>query len=112
MDTEDPVEVGADTTYEIRITNTGSKTESDIKLVCLIPDQMEFKGAQGPSRFREQGKEIVFDALPKLAPRADAIYRINVKATAAGVVRFKSQITSTILQEPVIKMEATRIYAD
>ena len=33
VDTEDPIEVGAETVYEIRITNTGSKTETDLKLV-------------------------------------------------------------------------------
>jgi uncharacterized repeat protein (TIGR01451 family) len=112
VDTEDPLEVGAETVYEIRITNTGSKTETDIKLVCNIPEKMEFKGAQGPTRFHAEGRDIVFDALPKLAPRADAIYRITAKGVAPGDVRFKSQITSTLLQEPVIEMEATRIYAD
>lgn len=112
VDTEDPIEGGSETSYEIRVTNTGSKTETDIRLSCLIPDQMQFKDAQGPSRHHEQGKEVVFEALPKLAPRADAIYRVNVKAVAPGSVRFKAQLTSTNLQEPVIEQEATRIYDD
>jgi uncharacterized repeat protein (TIGR01451 family) len=112
VDTEDPIEVGADTAYEIRITNTGSKTETDIKLVCVVPDKMQFKSAQGPTRFHEQGKEIVFEALPKLAPRADAIFRVNVKGVTPGDVRFRAQITSTNLQEPVVEMESTRIYED
>jgi uncharacterized repeat protein (TIGR01451 family) len=112
VDTEDPIEVGAGTAYEIRITNTGSKTETDIKLVCTVPDKMQFVGAQGPVRFHEQGRDVIFDALPKLAPRADAIFRINVKATAPGDVRFKAQITSTNLVEPVLEMESTRIYED
>src|SRR5262249_50531155 len=34
VDTEDPIEVGGDTAYEVRITNTGSKTETDIKLIA------------------------------------------------------------------------------
>jgi uncharacterized repeat protein (TIGR01451 family) len=112
VDTEDPVEVGADTTYEIRITNTGSKTETDIKVVCTIPDKMQYKGSQGPSRGHEEGRDIVFDPLPKLAPRADAIYRVNVKAIGAGDVRFKTRITSTNLVEPVHEEESTRIYED
>jgi hypothetical protein len=112
VDTEDPIEVGGDTAYEIRITNTGSKTETDIKLVCTIPEKMEFKNAQGPAKCHAEGKVIVFDPVPKLAPRADAIFRVNVKALQAGDVRFKAQITSTNLVEPVLEMEATRIYAD
>lgn len=112
VDTEDPIEVGSETSYEIRITNTGSKTETELKLVCVLPEQMQFKSATGPARFHEQGKELIFESIPKLAPRADAIFRVNVKATAAGSVRFKAQITSTGLLEPSVKIESTRIYDD
>lgn len=112
VDTEDPIEVNGDTAYEVRITNTGSKTETDIKLVASVPEKMQFKNAQGPARYREEGKTIVFEPIQKLAPRADAIFRINVKALEPGTVRFQIQVTSTNLTEPVIKMEPTRIYSD
>ncbi len=112
VDTEDPIEVGGDTAYEIRITNTGSKTETDIKLIAMVPEKMEFKTAQGPVKFREDNKQVVFEPLEKLAPRADAIFRVNVKALEAGTVRFKIQVTSTNIVEPIIKMEPTRIYDD
>jgi uncharacterized repeat protein (TIGR01451 family) len=111
VDTEDPIEVGGDTAYEVRITNTGSKTETDIRLIATVPDKEEFKGGTG-LKYRVEGKTIIFDPLEKLAPRADAIIRINVKAIEAGTVRFKIQLTSTNIQEPVIKMESTRIYSD
>jgi uncharacterized repeat protein (TIGR01451 family) len=112
VDTEDPIEVNSETAYEVRITNTGSKVETDIKLVATVPDKMEFKNATGPVRFHQEGKMIAFEPLEKLAPKADAIFRINVKALEAGTVRFKIQMTSTNLTEPIIKMEATRIYSD
>jgi uncharacterized repeat protein (TIGR01451 family) len=112
VDTDDPIEVNSETVYEVRVTNTGSKVETDIKLLATIPDKMEFKSATGPVRFHEEGKTIVFEPLEKLAPKADAIFRINVKALDQGTVRFKIQMTSTNLTEPVIKMEATRIYSD
>jgi len=112
IDLEDPVEVGTETTYEIRITNTGSKTETDVKILCTIPDKMQFKSATGPTTHILNGNEVVFQPIPKLAPRADAIYRLTVKAIAPGVVNFKGRLTSTILQDPVTKEEPTRIYAD
>jgi uncharacterized protein DUF11 len=112
VDTEDPIEVGADTSYEIRVSNTGTKTENDIKIVCTIPDKMQFKAAQGPTRYQEQGKEVVFEPLAKLAPRADAIFRVSVKALAAGDVRFKTSLTSSTLIEPVMETESTKIYND
>ncbi len=112
VDTEDPIEAGGETAYEVRITNTGSKVENDIKLIATIPDKMQFKNSQGPVRYREEGKTVVFDPIPALAPRADAIFRINVKALEPGTVRFKIQVTSANLIDPVVKMEATRIYSD
>jgi uncharacterized repeat protein (TIGR01451 family) len=112
VDTEDPIEAGGDTAYEIRITNTGSKTEENIKLIATVPEKMQFKNAQGPIRYQEQGKTIVFDPIPALAPQANAIIRINVKALDAGTERFKIQVTSLNLTDPVVKMEATRIYSD
>lgn len=112
VDLDDPIEVGAETSYEVRITNTGSKTETDVKLVCMVPEKMQFKGATGPVKFTQNGNEIIFEPIPRLAPRADAIFRITVKTTAAGVVHFKSRLTSTLLTEPVTKEEATRIYSD
>jgi uncharacterized repeat protein (TIGR01451 family) len=112
VDTEDPIEVGSETCYEVRVTNTGSKPETDIRLVATVPDQMEFKSAEGGMCHAEGGKALVFDAVPTLAPRAEALFRIHVRALQAGTVRFKIQLTSGSIVEPVIKMESTRIYAD
>jgi hypothetical protein len=112
VDLDDPIEVGAETSYEVRITNTGSKTETDVRLVCTIPDKMEFKSATGPVRHTQHGNEVIFDAIPQLAPRADAIFRVKVKTTAPGVANFRARITSTLLVDGVTKEEATRIYTD
>ncbi|HEV3080623.1 MAG TPA: hypothetical protein VGY66_12625 [Gemmataceae bacterium] len=114
IDLEDPVEVGANCRYEIRVTNTGSKTETNIQVSCTMPDKLEFWGAQGAgnSHHRIEGKEVVFEALPKLPPRADAVYRIQCKAVAPGDIRFKARIKADSLEEPVNKEESTRVYAD
>ena len=67
VDTDDPIEVGAETSYEIRVTNTGSKTETNLELVCTVPDKMEFRGAKCAAgcRFRLEGKELIFEPLPR-----------------------------------------------
>ena len=108
----DPIEVGGETIYEIRIINTGTKAETDIKLTCEIPDKMQFKRATGPTGYTPNGNEIVFAPLPQLGPRSDAAYRVTVQGTTPGIAKFKSRITSAILAEPVHKEEATRIYSD
>src|SRR5260370_42493251 len=39
-DTEDPIEVGAETPYEVRIVNTGSKDDGNVQLACIVPEKM------------------------------------------------------------------------
>jgi uncharacterized repeat protein (TIGR01451 family) len=114
VDLDDPVETGTDTAYEIRVTNTGSKTETNLQLVCTIPQEMEFRSAKSSANCNHhlQGKELVFDPLPKLAPRADAIYRVNVRGIQPGDVRFRAQIMADGLKAPVLKEESTKVYGD
>jgi uncharacterized repeat protein (TIGR01451 family) len=114
IDTDDPVEVGAETAYEIRVTNTGSKTESNLQLICTIPDKMEFRSATGAGGARShlEGRELTFEPIPKLAPRADAIFRVHVRGTAPGDLRFRARITAEGLTEPVLKEESTKVYGD
>lgn len=113
-DTEDPVEVSKDTSYEIRLTNTGTKTETNLQLTCTIPDKMEFKGAKAAPgcTFKLEGRELVFSALPKLPPRADVIYRVNVRCLAPGDLRFQARVRADGLETPVLREESTRVYGD
>lgn len=114
VDSEDPIEVGAETTYEVTITNTGSKADSNLQLVCTIPSELELISAQGPAGIRSEkkGTKLVFEKLPTLAPRADAVYRIKVRGIAVGDVRFRAEITAGGLSKPVIKEESTKVYGD
>jgi uncharacterized repeat protein (TIGR01451 family) len=115
VDAEDPIEVNGEEVYEIRVSNTGSKTDTDIRLVITIPDKMEFKSADSPTcpvRYGVQGKTVTFEPIERLVPKADAIIRVRTKALEPGSVRFKVQLTSATLTEPVTKEESTRIYSD
>jgi len=113
-DVDDPVEVGASTSYEIRVTNTGTKTETNLQLVCTVPGEMQCLDARGPAGcpFKMEGKQVIFQALPKLAPRVDAIYRVSVRCLTPGDCRFRAQITADGLSNPVLREESTRVYGD
>jgi uncharacterized repeat protein (TIGR01451 family) len=113
-DADDPVEVGANTSYQIRVTNTGTKSESNLQLVCAIPEQMKCLDARGPAgcTFKVEGQQVIFQPLGKLAPRADAIYRVYVHCLRPGDCRFRAQITAEGLSNPVLREESTRVYGD
>lgn len=112
VDVDDPVEVGADTAYEIRVTNQGSREATNVQVHALVPREMQIRGGQGPTNYRTEGQEIIFAPLPKLAPRADAVYRVFVKGTGVGDIRFRAKLVSDSLSEPVVEEESTKIYED
>lgn len=111
---DDPIEVGAETAYEIRVANQGTKTETNVEVVCILPEQLELKGAKCSAtlRYRQEGRELIFEPLARLAPKADVIFRVLVKGIAPGDIRFRTRIRADGLKEPVLREESTRIYSD
>ena len=112
VDIDDPVEVGAETAYEIRVTNQGSREATNVEIHALVPPEMTVRGGQGPTRYRVEGQEVLFAPLPQLAPRSDVIYRVLVTGTDKGDVRFRARLISDSLTEPVIEEESTKVYDD
>jgi uncharacterized repeat protein (TIGR01451 family) len=113
-DTDNTIEVGAETAYEVHVTNTGTKVETNVEVVCTLPEQLQFKGAKSSptTQFRIDGRELIFRPLPRLAPKADVIYRIMVQGTAPGDVRFRARLRADNMREPIVREERTRIYSD
>jgi uncharacterized repeat protein (TIGR01451 family) len=112
LDVHDPIELGGETVYEIRVVNQGSKTADDVQLVALLPPQLKPLAAEGPVRHVIDGQRVLFDRLPKLAPRADTTYRVRVQGVAPGDLRMEVQLITADMAEPVAKQESTRVYAD
>ena len=112
IDLEDPILIGGTETYEITIINQGSAVDTNIRLVCTLPDNMEYISSTGPTEPTVKGKKVTFAPLTNLSPKARATYRLTCKANTAGDVRFHVEMTSDQIKSPVEENEATRIYSD
>lgn len=112
IDLEDPVEVGKEAVYEIRVTNQGTGVCTNVQLVAAMAEGTAYAGASGPTQVRAQGQHIVFDPIPTLGVKGEAIYRVRVKGTTAGEARFRVQLTSDQVRTPVVKEESTRFYKE
>ncbi|MHC5111527.1 MAG: COG1361 family protein [Planctomycetota bacterium] len=110
IDIEDPIEVGASTTYEIRVLNQGTAHGTGIMIVCEVAPEQVFVSASGPTGFRDQGKRVTFDPLLSLAPKAEVKFFVSVKGQTASDARFKVSLTSNQLERPVEETESTHIY--
>lgn len=133
VDSVDPVEKNGELTYEIKVTNTGTKADSDVKIVCELPKELEYVSCSGPTkgegraRFGQPlanapldektkrpvvGQYVEFDPISDLAPKTEAVFKVKVKAVGTGDVRFKAIMTSKHLTAPVTKEESTRVYGE
>jgi uncharacterized repeat protein (TIGR01451 family) len=112
LDLVDPVEIGGETEYEIRVVNQGSKAATNVELTLLLPPEMKILSAEGPTRYDSNAQQVRFQALPRLAPKTETSYRLKVQGTAAGDLRIRAQLRSDDITTPITKEESTRVYAD
>jgi len=111
VDVQDPVEVGGEAEYEIRVLNQGTKSASDVRVMAELPPGMRALSADGPTRGSIEGSRVVFESLNRLAPKADTTYRIRAEGLQAGDQRIRIQLQSDS-RPPITKEESTMIYAD
>jgi uncharacterized repeat protein (TIGR01451 family) len=110
-DEHDPIEEGSETTYEIRITNTGSREDSGVQLNVLLPRGLSLISAE-PAAGPGGSGEIQFAPIERLGPKEERIYRIKVQGTAAGQHVIRASLRSDSLEVPVAREESTRVYGD
>lgn len=112
VDVEDPIEKNAETSYEIRVVNQGTKAATNVQVVAVLPDGLEAIEADGPARYQIDGQRVLFDPVERLAPKADTSYRVRVKALSAGEMRVQVQLLTDEMRSPVTEEESTRVYSN
>lgn len=110
VDISDPIEIGAEETYEITVVNQGTADDSNIAINCTLPPEMDFVSADGPTRASVKEKAVSFGALASLAPKARVVWKVVCKGNRTGDVRFKAVLTSSMLSAPVEETESTHVY--
>lgn len=112
VDVEDPVEVGKEAIYEIKVLNQGTAPCTNVQVVATLADGTSATGANGPTQARGQGQQVSFDAVESLATKQEAVFKIKVKGGVAGDQRFRVQVVCDQIKTPVVKEESTRFVKD
>ena len=110
-DEADPIEEGSQTSYEIRVTNTGSREDTGIQLSVQLPRGLTLVDTDPESSLSGNG-EVLFAPLPKLGPKEERIYRLKVKGMNVGQHLIRASLRSDTLEVPVSREESTRVYGD
>ena len=111
-DLVDPIEVGGETGYEIRIMNQGSKAATNVQVSVDIPAGMKIVSAEGESGHKIQDGHLVFEPLQQLAPKADTVYRVRAQGLQPGDQRINVQVNTDDLEHPIRREESTRVFGD
>ena len=111
-DTADPIELGSDTTYEIKVVNRGTRAATGVQIAASFPQALKPIQGGGPSDVRIEGQIALFAPLQRLAPGAEAVFRVKAKAITQGDNVIRVQISSDDKTTPVTKEESTRVYSD
>ncbi|NDV62395.1 DUF11 domain-containing protein [Puniceicoccales bacterium CK1056] len=110
IDLEDPIEVGSNQTYQIVVTNQGSAPATNVRVTAQLEDEQSYVTSSGTTSARASGQTIVMNAVPSIAPGANATWQVVVKALSEGDIRFSVQLESDQMGRPVRETEATNQY--
>lgn len=111
-DDNDPIETDGLTTYIVKITNSGTRIDSNVQLVFEIPEGSVSEQVHAPVNHQPAQRAIVFDPIPKMQPKDTQTYRIAVRHSREGTIVARAQLKSDNRPVPVIKEESTHVYRD
>ncbi|XZE52130.1 hypothetical protein SH139x_003812 [Planctomycetaceae bacterium SH139] len=111
-DDQDPIEVGAETLYKIRVTNNGTRDDTNVRLEVRLPHPaLQLVGADPLAQTDGKGL-LVFDPIASLPAKGEQVFQVRVRGTTADAHLIKATLVSDQSKRPVTKEESTTVYAD
>jgi uncharacterized repeat protein (TIGR01451 family) len=107
----DPVPVGGKITYRIAVTNTGSLPGNQVEISATVPKELQVTNTDGPTKARLEAGRVIFPSVDNLQPKQTLNYSIECQALQPGDVRFRVELRTATVREPVVKEESTTIFA-
>lgn len=111
-DLDDPIEVGGDTTYEVRVLNEGTKAAGNVRVRVEAPSGMRVVAAEGQTGHRLTDGRAEFAPIAQLPPGAKAAYRVRLRGVESGDQRVTVLVESDELSSPIRREESTRVFGD
>ena len=106
-----PIEIGAETEYEVFVTNSGSMSDRDVRIELQLPQDLELVSTSGDAGTDGSGL-VAFQPITELRPGETLKQSVRVRGLQAGVHVVRAVVVSEHGSVPVTKEESTRVYAD
>ena len=111
-DTADPIELGTDTSYRVRVVNQGSKIATNIRVVVEFPEAITPSAISGGSGNEIQGQTVTLPTIPQLSPGEEKSIAIKAKGIRVGDHRVVIKVQSDDRTVAESKQESTKVYSD
>ena len=106
-DDPDPVQIGSNTTYTVKVTNQGTADDSNVQVVVEVaPELVPLTSSEGSI----SGNTVTLPVVAKLAAKQAVTYTIVAKGMIAGDGHTKFTLSSDILKSPIDAEESTTVY--
>jgi uncharacterized repeat protein (TIGR01451 family) len=112
-DDPDPVPLGSETTYTIRVVNQGETVATNVRITATLPEQQEYVESGGTTSAAPPGgggRKVEFAPVAEIPPKGTAQWTVRVKAIGVGDVRFNVSMMADQLTKPVDANESTNLY--
>lgn len=110
-DTADPIELGSETTYEIKVQNSGSRNDTNVQVQMLLPPGLEMLESDSDAGTDGRGG-VLFAPTKNLPAGGELTYRVRVRGVQPETHVIQATVTSDQSRVPVTKEESTMVYAD
>lgn len=111
-DMVDPIEVGAETAYLVRLVNQGTIVATNVRLQAQFPAGLVPVSVEGNLSNQIVGQNVQFSPVASLRPGEEFQLRIRAKGSGPGDHRVILTMQADGRETPVTKEEATRVYTD
>jgi hypothetical protein len=98
-----PVAAGAEATWAVHVLNQGSAPAVQLRLTAGLPEGLQPLAGDGPTAGRVAQQQVAFEALPQLAPRQEAVYRLRARVRGPAEGRLRVEVASPSLPAPLVE---------
>lgn len=111
LDSADPVQVGKQVTYTIRVKNEGDAPDKNVQITATLPEKLQIEKADGPTESTQEGSKIIFQPIDQLNPDEEVEYTVTTTAQSPGQAQLKVELVSQAFSTPVVSSEPTKLYS-
>lgn len=111
IDETDPIRLGKDASYRIKVTNQGAKVERAARVEVTLPPELRVirETISAPVGHVLDGPAIEFQPIDEIAPGEEVSFAFKARTLRLGQVTVTAELTAAGLSESVLSEQATDI---